>query len=206
MSTTTLDILEARSLAKLVGDIDWDRLTDEYLDGPDGPREGWTYLARHISTQVFHIERRVLVRQVDLPDPYVSERHQRADIAAGRFNVSRLHCEHPLWTPSENVSFRIWHDVDGHDQLHAPFDRHGEVLVFWHHANQLRNELSIGTEADRLQAIDALFSESIYQLAHCISTGYFAKQRAVRLGRYGRVVRDAIRLVFPELLEIGPRP
>lgn len=188
--------MEPSALQAFVGTVDWARLADEYLNGIDASPKGWDSLRIHfLSSKPAH--GRCVVVETSDPEPYESEEAQHNSIERGLFLVSNQHCEHPYWSPADNVRFRAWHDIDGHESLRAPFNRYGEVAVFARHAEAIWHDPAIGTRADRRWAIDALFCESLLQLATWITTGRFAGQRCVLLGRYGRCLRDAIRFDYP---------
>lgn len=66
---------------------------------------------------------------VDVDEPYRTAIEQSRDILRGRYMVSGNHCDHPIWTEEQNISFRIVHDVFGHHFLGLGFDFGGECEV-----------------------------------------------------------------------------
>ena len=95
-------------------------------------------------------------------------------INSGKFEVSNLFCEHPIWTPEENIDFRIAHDFYGHWCSNgtnlAPFSWEGEQNAY----------LSQCTYHSRL-AQEALFTEIIGQTACFSLTQEFPEQKAILL-------------------------
>ncbi len=95
--------------------------------------------------------------------------------------VSDLYHDHPVFTRDDNLRFRVWHDT-GHYLRQQGFDRAGELELFTIQAQQLAKR----------PLIDALFSESVYQLAASITLGTFPDKQYVRTpGPVGRALLDA---------------
>src|SRR5215831_4287517 len=63
-------------------------------------------------------------------EPYPTAAAMNADIRAGRMLVSTLHSEHPVWTPEQNLKFRVVHDVDAHYTHNLPFSLEGERQAY----------------------------------------------------------------------------
>lgn len=61
--------------------------------------------------------------------PYANHTAMNADIAAGRLKVSKDYADHPVWTPEENLLFRVWHDYEHHFLGGSDFSLHGEWLA-----------------------------------------------------------------------------
>lgn len=101
-------------------------------------------------------------------EPYRTAGEMFQAIEADHFEVSKVNCDHPLWTPADNVNFRIVHDVLGHYPACAAFDWQGEVAACVEHASHL-SEL----------AQHALFSECIGQTAYRCHFGHFGPQKIV---------------------------
>jgi hypothetical protein len=123
------------------------------------------------------------------PYPGLSELEVAVALAE-ELRVSSLFCDHPVWSPAQNVAFRVWHDT-GHVEEGCGFDVDGELELFARQARRLidRHGVRVGGEA-----ATALFCESVYQLAACVVLGTFPDVQHVRsLGPVG--VR-----VFAELL------
>ncbi len=112
-------------------------------------------------------------------EPYDDADAQRADVLeCGRLDVSTLHCAHAFWTASENVTFRVMHDL-AHVAYGQNFSTRGEWQTFLH---TLRHT--------PLAAQHALMCESIYQLAAAHVLGGFPTgvQRCTTLGPYASLL------------------
>lgn len=131
---------------------------------------------------------------VDDAEPYPGLSELEVAVAlAEELRVSALFCDHPVWTPAQNIAFRVWHDT-GHVVEGLGFDVDGELELFARQARRLidRHGVTVGT-----QAASALFCESVYQLAACVVLGSVPDVQHVRsLGPVG--VR-----VFAQLLVGG---
>lgn len=142
----------------------------EYEAAPTVERraaEMWRlYVEREIEPRARHIRTQLTVLETREEDPYPDSAAQSEDILSGRFLVSSANCDHPAWTPDENISFRIVHDVLGHHQLRAAFDRTGEIAVF-------RWQLSWTP----IYFKPILFTESLGQLSILWLTGAFGEQK-----------------------------
>ena len=134
MAEATIDSVKA----PLYGEL-WERIGLEYLNAPLTPKDSvenqrvsdaWLVFAEFVVPQVAQLREQLTIVEVDDADPYPDTVAQSADIAAGRFLVSRSHCEHPVWTSEQNIAFRIWHDVLGHHTHQLGFDRFGELAVY----------------------------------------------------------------------------
>lgn len=143
----------------------------------DADRKLWTDFAHYNQSVADVIRRRLHVIVTDDPEPYVSSVAQSACIDSGHFFVSRAFCQHPVWTVSDNVAFRIAHDIRGHHAIRAGFDRQGEVDVY-------RYSLAHVPE----QFHRAMFVESIGQLAYAVAAGDFGPQKVYASAYFGKVL------------------
>ena len=109
-------------------------------------------------------------------EPYTSARAMCVDLDGDVMKVSTLNLEHPIWTPNQNLEFRIAHDVMGHWGMGAgecnPFSFVGEMAAY------VRQSASLLSPA----ACDALFTEVVGQAAVRGATGKFPSQRIGFLG------------------------
>lgn len=109
--------------------------------------------------------------------------------------VSSEYCDHPVWSQSTNVRFRVWHDTE-HVRWQLGFDVDGELQLFAVQACQL-------ARAGRLAELDSLFCESVYQLAACVVLGGFPDTQHVRsLGPVGRRVLGQLLVLGAELCSV----
>lgn len=74
----------------------------------------WRRLAADSVQRAASIKRTLDVFETDDDESYPDAQSMCEDIALGTFVVSRANCEHPVWSPAENVAFRTVHDVLGH--------------------------------------------------------------------------------------------
>lgn len=130
----------------------------------------WRELADDSLARAAQLRREFAVIETDDPEPYPDAPAMFADLDRRRFVVSRANSDHPLWTPAENVAFRIVHDVAGHYITGGHFDWRGENLACSAHERLL-------SPGARL----ALFTECIAQTAFCNAYGYFGPQKVVAL-------------------------
>lgn len=163
---TTVPTGEASRIASLLP-----RIAEEYalawaLDS-EASLKLWEGFASWNLDRADRIGQSIDIIVTDDPEPYATSADQSADIIAGRFLVSRAHCDHPVWTVDENVAFRIIHDIEGHHAIGAGFDRRGEILVYVHSLAH--------TPVDYWPC---LFTESIGQLAYAVAHGDFGIQKA----------------------------
>jgi len=164
---------------------------------------GWRELAEDSVERAAGIRLLLDVEEVPYDEPYSNAAEMCGDIWGGHFMVSTTHCEHPLWTPAENVAFRIVHDVLGHyaasvaggfpnwtrgagDELRpsaavvAGFDWEGETRACGAHAPILPS-----SDARR-----ALFTECLGQTAYAIERGRFPEQAVGYLDSYVYTLSD----------------
>lgn len=120
------------------------------------------------NTATAHALRSVLdVVETSNPEPYQDAYTQSIDIRHGRFVVSYANSNHPCWPITENVAFRIVHDVLGHHASGHDFSPGGEVRTFLHSLDIVPPEFH-----------RVLFAESIGQLAELVDSGSFPEQIA----------------------------
>lgn len=154
----------------------------KYANAPTmgGPDEiaAWRRLARYCSGRAEYLkQRRVAVTLVEAQNPYASNEAMLDDIDAGLLTVSTANAEHPLWSPEEQIAFRIVHDVDGHyGALVAcrPFDfsYYGE-----YHAYLMQGAMMPVDWNAHL----ALYTEVVGQAAHYLHYGSFGIQKVAFL-------------------------
>ncbi len=116
------------------------------------------------------------IREVADAEPYKTAADMFAAIECNRFKVSNLFCEHPLWTPAENINFRIVHDILGHwgdkGDNKSAFSWKGEQRSY-------QSQCRVHSK----QAQRALFTEIVGQTACYSLTGEFPDQKAILLPR-----------------------
>lgn len=90
----------------------------------------WRDLMAHVRQDVeLNILPKLNVEEVH-GQPYANAAEMNADIANGHLKVSVDNSEHPVWTPQENILFRIWHDYRQHFENGADFSLEGEWKAF----------------------------------------------------------------------------
>lgn len=155
----------------------------------EGPRR-----ILHSATTLQYI---VLWQAIDDPEPYRDLEHMSNhwdEVLAGKGSlyVSDCHHNHPVFSREDNLRFRVWHDT-GHLKRQRDFTPDGEVQLFIDQANDLAG-LPNGKAL-----VEALFSESVYQLAACIHLDGFPDVQHVRTpGPVGRALLDGWGFRFPE--------
>jgi len=98
-----------------------------------------------------------------------------------KLQVSDLWHDHPVFSRDDNLRFRVWHDT-AHIDHGLSFTADDEVELFRAQA------AGIGSQAVR----DALFCESVYQLAAAHVAGKYPDRQVVRTpGPVGRALLDA---------------
>ena len=153
------------------------RLYDQVVDCSDNPegnteRRAWTNLAVESAELASQIRRTHQVVESADSQPHATARAVFADIARGHFVVSTANCVHPLWTPEQNVDFRIVHDVLGHYDAHlsgrvADFSWEGEVNACAAHE----------THVFSILARRAILTECLGQAAYALTYGHFGTQK-----------------------------
>jgi hypothetical protein len=184
-----------------LSDATWSALADEYgqaLDGSHGVNSSLVgelnaeALAEYVRGQVLDTLPALSAdsglhwwRPVDDDTPYRDFAAMRAAWDRGRWlEVSDLWHDHPVFTREDNLRFRVWHDT-AHLVEDLGFSDENEVELF------VRQARGIG---DR-QVIDALFCESVYQLAYCRVNGGYPDRQVVRTpGPVARALLDGLGL------------
>lgn len=136
-----------------------------------GIETGWHELAADSVARANALRGVFAITETDASEPYPDAPAMFADLARGRFVVSRAHCEHPVWTPAQNVAFRIVHDICGHYVTGGDFGWLGENLACSRHFPLL------ATPAARR----ALFTECIAQTAFAIHNHGFGPQKLTHI-------------------------
>lgn len=96
--------------------------------------------------------------------------------------LSDLHHDHPYFSRADNLVFRAWHDT-AHLEHNLGFGHDDELRLYGLQAKSIPS----------FWARDALFCESIYQLAaSVVLDGYPEKQYCRRPGPVGQAVRDLL--------------
>lgn len=150
-----------------------ERIAAEYAAAPVFEAEhvaAWRELAADSVAQAARLRTRFRITDTDDPEPYPDAPAMFRDLSRGRFTVSRANSEHPLWTPTENVAFRIVHDIAGHFSTGGHFDWRGENMACSAHERMLAPAARV-----------ALFTECIAQTAFCNVFGYFGAQKVAAL-------------------------
>ncbi len=122
----------------------------------------WKELAQDSVARHKVLAEHLTIKVVPEGEPYASAKEMADDIHKNQnFLVSNAHCDHPVWSVDENVSFRVVHDVMGHAVSGGDFGWLGENLACAAHFPLLSET-----------AQQALFVECIMQ------TGYAAYYRS----------------------------
>lgn len=86
----------------------------------------WRELITHVKDDVTrNILPRLRVEYVT-GQPYANHLEMNADIAQGVLRVSKDNADHPVWSPEDNLLFRVWHDYHHHFETGADFSLEGE--------------------------------------------------------------------------------
>lgn len=127
--------------------------------------DSWRYLADGCWNLWESISGELSIAAVPDPEPYPGPAEMLADIRAGSFKVSAANCDHPIWSPADNVAFRVAHDLYGHAVSGGDFGWRGEMLACSTHAPLLDP-----------RALPALACECIAQTGYAIASGGFGPQ------------------------------
>ena len=123
--------------------------------------DAWHALANESKMQADAIRNQLNVKVTDDPEPYPHHAAMLHDIHHNQnFIVSRAHSDHPVWSPEDNINFRIVHDVLGHGQSGGDFGWEGENRACGIHFPM------VSPLARR-----ALFTECIGQTAYALRKG-----------------------------------
>lgn len=127
----------------------------------------WKQLADESKEHADYIRQHLNVTETDNPEPYDNSEDMIRDIRNNRnFIVSTANSEHPIWTPEQNVDFRIVHDVFGHAATEGDFDWHGE-----------NNACSTHFALSSPHSQKALATECLGQTGYAIHRGNFTDQK-----------------------------
>lgn len=127
----------------------------------------WKALADESKGHADFIRKHLNVSETDNPEPYDNSEQMINDIRNNRnFVVSTANSEHPIWTPEENVNFRIVHDVFGHAATDGDFGWHGE-----------NDACSTHFGLSSPEARKALATECLGQTGYAINRGNFTDQK-----------------------------
>lgn len=186
----------------LLGADVWAVLAHEYLTGGRSNVPGVEALGRYVCDHVVEFVPSGLdgvqyrhdgVQWAPVAgQPYEGLADLSAEVWAGSARVSTDYCDHPVWSPDTNVRFRIWHDT-AHVRCGLGFGVDDELRLFVHQAREIDRNSSPSWRAIR-PVIDALFCESVYQLAAFVAGGgqYPEQQFVTALGPVGRAVQDLL--------------
>lgn len=127
----------------------------------------WQQLADESKKHADYIRQHLNVTETDNPEPYDNSEDMIRDIRNNRnFVVSTANSEHPIWTPEQNVNFRIVHDVFGHAATEGDFGWHGE-----------NDACSTHFALSSPHAQKALATECLGQTGYAIHRGGFTDQK-----------------------------
>lgn len=129
----------------------------------------WQELADNSMRRAAEIRKRLNVEETPNPEPYGGHEPWNQmfdDINRGQFKVSSAFCEHPIWTPEQNMAFRTVHDVEGHYPTGGDFGWEGENKACGAHFPTL------SPNAQR-----ALMTECLGQTGYAIARGGFGPQK-----------------------------
>ncbi len=158
-------------------------IAEEYLAAPKlevyqipiEVRVAYAILADECHELARQVRAKYNVTEVDNADPYETAASMFVAWHTDTFEVSRLFCEHPLWTPEQNINFRIVHDMYGHFTGQAAFSWEGEQAAY------ISQCLFHSQKAQ-----EALFTEIVGQTAVFSLTREFPDQKAILLeSRHG---------------------
>jgi hypothetical protein len=121
------------------------------------------------------------IEETNDPEPYPHAQAQADDIHKRQhYTVSRANCDHPIWTPEQNVNFRIVHDVLGHAVSGGDFGWEGENAACRAHFPLLSEE-----------AQKALFTECLSQTAYAAHYRHFGPQKVALFPQFYEPVQRA---------------
>lgn len=136
----------------------------------------WREVIDLVWRQATELRARLLVIETTKQMPYTNAEAMFHAIDSGVIRISTANCDHPVWTPQENVAFRLTHDVLGHysaarNGLVADFSWEGEVNACRDHQRHFSRGL----------CRRALFTEVIGQAAYALTYGEFSVQKVAFL-------------------------
>lgn len=102
-------------------------------------RAAWYRLAGELADQYHALQAAGIRFRFEDTDPYHTSAELFADAATGTIRVFRTPADHghPLWTRTENDTFRAVHDAFGHCLYGFSFGRIGEECAYQVHAASL---------------------------------------------------------------------
>lgn len=125
-------------------------------------RAAWMHLASETHDHARGVRAMFHVVETTDAEPYPSAREMIADMQRlNELRVSTANSDHPVWTPEQNVDFRIAHDGMGHYLSGGAFSWQGELDACGVHFRLVRSP----------SARRALFTECIGQIAAYYLTG-----------------------------------
>lgn len=134
--------------------------------------DSWRWLAEGCHALADRASELLAIGVTDEPEPYPGPAEMLTDIRRGNFRVSRANSDHPIWSETDNVAFRVAHDVFGHAASGGDFGWRGELLACAAHAPLLDP-----------RALPALACECIAQTGYAIASGGFADRQVCGTGR-----------------------
>ena len=152
-------------------------IADAYDNMPEYDEQAaqaWKALAADSAQRANAFREAYNVGITDDPEPYDNAEQMFEDIGQGNFVVSRANSDHPIWTPDENVDFRIVHDILGHYPTGGDFSWHGENDACNAHAMKLADP----------EAKKALMTECLGQTGSAIRNKGFGDPRVGFLDGY----------------------
>lgn len=192
MTNTILSLDTWRALGCEYLDDTWHGQRPAFVD--HGASQGWGELLDHVQHHTtfewgdvvrtwITPERDIVWFASTTADDTITSFEDLVDIIDDETQVplSDLHHEHPYFSREDNLRFRAWHDT-AHYTNGLDFGHDAELLLFGHQARELSPF-----------ARNALFCESVYQLAASVVLGgYPDHQYCRRIGVVGRAVRDLL--------------
>lgn len=126
----------------------------------------WQELAQDSTQRANELRNRFNVSVTDNPEPYADAQEMFHDLDKGNFAVSRANADHPIWTPDQNVDFRVVHDILGHHTSGGDFSWQGENQACGAHFPLL------SSNAQR-----ALMTECLGQTGYAVANHGFGPQK-----------------------------
>ena len=149
-------------------------IAEAYANGPildESVQRSWWLLAYESLNMARRLQRIYQIEYTTDAEPYQTAEAMFRDLELGIFRVSIANCEHPLWTPGENIAFRIVHDILGHYAGgRNPFIWRGELAAY---------AASLPHYTPECQT--ALFTEIVGQTAYRSIFGVFPPQKCIKL-------------------------
>ena len=114
------------------------------IDTSDEVMEAWESLVRESLTHVKILRTHFLIEYVEF-EPYTKVSQMFSDLENNKIQLSVLNLDHPIFSHTSNIAFRIAHDILGHWKMgtcHNMFSFVGEIDAFRSQARYLRNPAS----------------------------------------------------------------